>query len=383
MSDHIVFLGLHNPNRFRDALESWLVKFNFTGSTLVAVDNCSSEDPEHWVRAILDENGVSYAFLRNERNLGGYGSLLRNLGATSGAKWITTLHQDDIYSPEHLQNHLDVIRSSNSPNLGYIFSESVSFSPVTGKEIPFPRGHWLLEGVTEPYKLFLANLKSHVFPFSGASLRRDLLLDFQLPENSVAFPDTELLLLTLPFVEYKFSSHRTVKYLENPESESHSLLSTERETGVYEALTRVLNSESFGELVSQVDLGKRTLFLRELERGVRLRLKSPFHRSMLTHLAQVRMKEIRDQSLGKDSKKLGSNQRQSDISTDANSNFSILDGSRFNRKLLQLLYRKLLVPAGLHFLSSISYPLRKKLFRGFMKTPIGKSVLPHWDFNFF
>jgi len=74
----------------------------------------------------------------NPVNLGAAGSLLVNLDFSSSVEWVMTRHQDDEYSPDHLEEHLKIMDQA-SASLGMISSESRSFSSDV-KELSYPRG---------------------------------------------------------------------------------------------------------------------------------------------------------------------------------------------------------------------------------------------------
>lgn len=122
-----------------------------------------------------------------------------------------------------------------------ICSEAKSRSEAN-KTIPYPRANWLLRQDADPIAVFLSNLKNHTYPFSGATFAREVLERFPIPWHSTAFPDTEIVMKMCVEYKVRFSTEVTVEYLENAESESHSLSSSQREFGAFQALIRVFFS---------------------------------------------------------------------------------------------------------------------------------------------
>ena len=267
--DHVTFLGLHDAVRFRQRIEAWLPKLNLSRTHLVAVDNSSSDDTVEWMSCLLEGSSSSYTFLSNAKNLGGYGSLSNSLPLFRGKKWLTTLHQDDEYKSEHLTRHFQVIESSNN-KLGLVCSEATSVDSK-GWQLGYPRVNWLPIG-EDLASLYLANLRMHLYPFSGATFAVEVLTEFPVPWGENAFPDTEIILKMLPKYDIKFAQGNTVRYLEHTASESHSLSASERMSGTYEALKRIFEHDSYRLVCESVEVDKAGLFIRSLRTSISLRL---------------------------------------------------------------------------------------------------------------
>lgn len=267
--DHVTFLGLHDAIRFRQRIEDWLPKLNLSRSHLVAVDNSSSDETVEWMSSLLEGTSDSYTFLANAENLGGYGSLSNSLPLFRGQKWLTTLHQDDEYKSEHLMGHLEVIGSSND-KLGLVCSEATSVDSE-GWELGYPRMNWLPIG-DDLASRYLANLRMHMYPFSGATFAVQVLTEFPLPWGQTAFPDTEIVLKMLPKYEIEFAQANTVRYLEHQASESHSLSESERINGTYEALKRIFRHDSYRVVCESIEVDQVGPFIRSLRTSISLRL---------------------------------------------------------------------------------------------------------------
>jgi hypothetical protein len=271
-SSHVAFLGLHNPSRHLDSIHEWISRVEADGSPLLVVDNSSPNE-------VLDVNVLKtwtgfdrVVYVRNPMNLGGFGSLSTNLDLLSKAAWVTTFHQDDQYSPKHLKIHRELVASGNS-ELGMVSSEQESFMP-NGKRLGYPRASWFLGEETDPISLFLANLRHHTLPFSGATFRLEMLRSISIPWHSTSFPDTEIVLKMLPRWKGLVTSRVIVKYLENSDSESHSIQESERDFGASMALARVFSSAGFGQICNRLGELEIAGFVTALTDGVSHRLRS-------------------------------------------------------------------------------------------------------------
>ena len=281
--EHVVFLGVYNAERFLPSIENWLPSLSLGHAALVVADNASSDSTGASMSALLGKLAFPSVLIRNERNFGGYGNLSANLPLLKNAKWITTLHQDDVYSADHVKRHQEVLKVA-SKRLGMIASEARSVNE-SGETLAFPRAGWLLKAQEEPVTLFLAHLKNHAFPFSGATFSRQVLLDFPIPWHSSAFPDTELVLKMCAEFEMVFAEGVTVQYLENTASESHSLSPEQREFGAFQALLRVFGHKNFGLICKAVPENLQEEFIRELVRGLEIRFQDKMLRTLMTQFA--------------------------------------------------------------------------------------------------
>jgi glycosyltransferase involved in cell wall biosynthesis len=267
--EHTVFLGLYNADKFKEKIVGWLRHLNLDNTELVVADNCSSDKTRDWIDELGHSVDVPVKILRNERNYGGYGNLAQNLDKFPGAKWITTLHQDDSYKSNHIEEHRRILAEGNF-RLGMICSEASS-RLSNGMRISFPRANWVLPPNSDGVTVFLANLKRHTFPFSGATFSREVIEKFEIPWYSTAFPDTELVLKMCADYEIKLARGVTVEYLENPKSESHELTESQRDFGAFQALVRVFGHPTFKKICNMVPEGSRVRFINELVEGINSR----------------------------------------------------------------------------------------------------------------
>lgn len=282
-AEHVVYLAIFNADRFRNKIETWLPALNLDGTHLVIGDNCSSDTSLNWLISLVKSIDVKNTIIRNEKNYGGYGGFAVNLHRFPETKWFTTLHQDDRYRADHVQKHREVLRA-NHANLGMICSEFESVLP-DGKKVAYPRAYWLLSNSSDLATIFLANLKNHAYPFSGATFSRDIFEKFPIPWHSSAFPDTEIVLKMCAEYSVAFAEGLTVEYMENPSSESHSLTPAQREFGSFQALIRVFTHNNFALVCNSVPLSSRKQFILSLIDAISVRFKDHQLRSLMTQVA--------------------------------------------------------------------------------------------------
>jgi glycosyltransferase involved in cell wall biosynthesis len=382
--DHLVFLGTYNADPFRIQIQNWLTALDLSGVGLVIADNRSTDNTLQWITKLTESLGAFSIVLENDKNFGGYGNLAVNLPKFKNAKWITTLHQDDQYSPEHIQNHRKVINKA-SEKLGMVCSEAISVTPE-GHLLGYPRAHWLLENESDPVTVFLAHLRNHAFPFSGATFLVDVLRTFPIPWHSTAFPDTEIVMKMAIDYRFAFAKGVTVKYLENPQSESHSLTQTQRDFGAFQALIRVFahpNYERLCTLIAQKDIPN---FLRSLDEGIRLR----FHDASYAQLCKQAIFEITAQHLGT-SKEMASQlaegyARVGDLrvletlkALGANTpkDFPLKEPQVSGKSRRREENNALVAKVGAY----LPRWLLRLLFKSFMKSGLGRRQLAAWDFD--
>lgn len=283
LAEHVVFLGTYNADPFKNKLSSWLPNLDLSGTILLVSDNCSTDGTMTWLPDLVESVGDSSALVCQDVNLGGYGNLSKNLSLMVKANWVTTLHQDDRYSHNHVQDHRAVINSTDS-KLGMVYSEARSVTE-SGETRAYPRAHWLLGEDSDPVTVFLAHLRNHVFPFSGATFAKSALEKYPIPWHSTAFPDTEVVMKMCPEFDFKVSNGVTVEYLENPGSESHSLTSSHRDFGAFQALARVFAHPNYKLICSRVDDTDRATFASALREGIAQRFEDRTLRLLMTQMA--------------------------------------------------------------------------------------------------
>jgi hypothetical protein len=384
IAEHVVYFAVYNPSRFRSKIESWLPRINLTGTHLVIADNHSTDNSLLWISVLTQTIDAPVSIIRNDHNLGGYGGFAANLWRFKDTTWITTLHQDDSYSKNHIQEHRKVL-SNGQANLGMVCSEARSISP-SGRVLPYPRAHWLLDSNPDLASVFLANLKQHVYPFSGATFRRELFERYPVPWYSSAFPDTEMVLRMCADYACIFAKGITVEYLENPISESHSLSAVHREFGAFQSLIRVFSGASYEKVCRSVNQELRDGFIEGLMDGLRSRFENSHLRELITQVALERAAEHMGPF-----QKLNSEIAKGYISINDLRAVEVLSamGAHLPKQALsaQNIPTKHSVrnrSAGrllIQFLRLIPGPMRKTLFQKLMKTEYVKTRLNNWNFD--
>ena len=98
-----VFLGIYNGENFLLSLKNQLKSQKFHDFILVVVDNASTDNSFEKLSAWKSDFGDRVTLYRNDKNLGGGGSLHKALSERYiKTEWFVTLHQDDFYLPNHL-----------------------------------------------------------------------------------------------------------------------------------------------------------------------------------------------------------------------------------------------------------------------------------------
>jgi glycosyltransferase involved in cell wall biosynthesis len=384
--EHVVFLGTYNADPFQDQIEKWLPALDLTNTALIVADNHSSDSTQQWMEKLIASLDCFSVLEVNERNFGGYGNLATNLHRFTDAKWVTTLHQDDQYAPEHIQNHRRVLKGAAS-DLGMICSEAISVT-TDGKRIGYPRAHWLLENNPDPVTVFLAHLRNHAYPFSGATFSKNVLLNFPIPWHSTSFPDTEIVMKMAVDYRVEFADGVTVKYLENPNSESHSLAPRHRDFGAFQALLRVFAHPNYEKLCRQIPERDIAGYLKSLDEGISQRFQDTSYSELMKQAAF----EITAQHIGT-GPEMATHLAEGYVRVGDSRALEILHalGAR-TPKTAQEDSINLPGPkphassaSAVGFLTALSglLPrwLRKILFKALMSSSVGRSKLASWNFN--
>ncbi len=277
------FLGLYNSGPHLNSIKNWLGDQTDKSLPLLVVDNSSTDNSWTTAKALIGAVYPNVVFIQNPINLGGYGSLFATFDLLNRFEWVTTFHQDDTYPANHLATHLGLTLEA-APKVAIISSEQESVLP-SGRKLGFPRASWLMTDNPDPTTLFLANLKHHTLPFSGASFRLQMLREIDIPWHSTAFPDTEIVLRMLPRWTGLVDSKSVVRYLENPRSESHSINSKERSLGAFLALTRVFASSSFLDICKLVPPGETDAFVNGVTSSIIFRVRDENYAATLRAVA--------------------------------------------------------------------------------------------------
>ena len=267
-----VFLGLYKGEQYIKERIQDLEAQTSQDFYLVIVDNCSPGFDLSTLSNLLESSkkfANRYKLVQNPINLGGLGSFQLNLDLVPTA-WITFFHQDDKYLPNHVESHLQAIKSGNeslssvSTDLGSLNSE--------GKKVPVPpRANWFIDNSSEQ-ATFLANVAEQVVPFASLSMRKAIFEADQVAMHTVAFSDSEQTLKSLMRGEHEFIKKQTVLYRENPISESHTQGAKVRTFSATIGLLKVFASDMFIDYACKISPNDRGPFVAKLEDAIRRRI---------------------------------------------------------------------------------------------------------------
>ena len=264
-----VYIGIFNGEKYLAEIRSFLQCSYSDDFNLVVVDNASTDmswiEINHWVNFL----SMPYTLVRNPINLGGGGSFELNKDLLE-SEWVTFIHQDDKYFP----NHLEVLSKAakfTKPKVIAISTEMGSMDVTGSEKFSTPRPIWLLKDKS-PISYFLANLKTHLVPWGSTIFRTKEFLSVDLAWHSTAFPDTEMVLKMSALGDFVNLPVQTMLYRENPISESHGLGNPEKQFASVAALSRVFASSNFIKLAHEVPASRREVFLSDLKKGIRNRV---------------------------------------------------------------------------------------------------------------
>ncbi len=275
-----VFLGIYNGTAYLDSLKNQLKSQTIKNFNLVVVDNCSQDSSWQKLQEWKEEFGEALTIHRNEENLGGGGSLDHALKiGLIKTPWLAMMHQDDFYLP----NHIEVLTSSiecASPNVVGVCTAMASMDQDGSTQPSPPRAVWLIEDSSQ-VNSFLINLRLQAFSFPSAAVKTNEFLESFAHWHSPGFSDTETTLNLITRGELSYVKKETIKYRENPQSESHVVNSFESTISASLGLTRVFASKGFRVLLKKVEVDLRAKFFAELMSGIENRLTES---SMANHL---------------------------------------------------------------------------------------------------
>jgi hypothetical protein len=189
------------------------------------------------------------------------------------------MHQDDFYLPNHIEVLTDAIQGA-SPNTVGICTAMGSMDNNGSTQPSPPRALWLIDDSSQANS-FLINLRLQAFSFPTAAVKTQDFLESFAHWHSPSFSDSETTLNLITRGELKYVKKETIKYRENPNSESHVVNSFESTIGASLGLTRVFTSKGFRDLLKKVENDLRARFFAELMSGIENRLTES---SMAHHL---------------------------------------------------------------------------------------------------
>lgn len=263
------FLGLYNAAPFFDQIETNVLSQQQEGVHWLIVDNDSSDNSWELAKALGSKLVGPVTLVKNHMNVGGAGSFISSLNLSQGS-WMATLHQDDVYYPNHLQEIIKMIDRS-SEDVILVTTNMDSLNPGAAKAKRSPRANLLLQNKTN-VDVFLAHLRFHALPFPAAAFRITAVEKIPISWHDTSFPDTELVCKLASVGSFGTSSVATMAYRENPVSESHILQDAERRRGQMLGLLRVFGSQEFKIVAHSIGIDLRDDFFNHAAESVELRL---------------------------------------------------------------------------------------------------------------
>ena len=279
-----VFLGIYNGSQYLESLRTQLKNQIDKNFKIVVVDNASEDSSWENLQSWKSELGEALTLYRNAQNLGAGGSLDNALReGLIQTPWFAMWHQDDFYLPNHIETITSEIKSSPEKVVGICTSMGSVNNDGTPRDTP-PRASWLIDDTSQTNS-FLVNLRVQAFSFPTAVVRTDAFLKSFAHWHSPSFSDTETTLNLITRGELRYIKRETIKYRENPNSESHVVNSFEASVGASLGLTRVFTSDGFRALLRNVKESDRGKFFLELISGIEQRIPDSSMSSQLKILA--------------------------------------------------------------------------------------------------
>lgn len=266
-----VFLGIYNGTAYLDSLMFQLKEQTNQNFALVVVDNCSEDLSWEKLQSWQAEFGPRLTLMRNSENLGGGGSLEKSLKeGLIRTPWFAMMHQDDYYLPTHLETLENEILNSSQKTVGICTSMgSMDNDGIIKASIP--RAAWLIDDNSQSNS-FLINLRLQAFSFPSAAVKTLVFIESMGFWHSPSFSDTETTLNLLTRGELRYLKCETMRYRENPTSESHVVNTFESAVGAGIGLGRVLTSLGFRELLRSIKEDLRGSFFLKLMSSIEVRI---------------------------------------------------------------------------------------------------------------
>lgn len=277
-----VFIGIYNGEGYLQSLKDQLVSQTFQEFQLVVVDNASTDNSFEKLSGWKADFGGRLILHRNSENLGGGGSMRKALTEQYiRTEWFVTLHQDDLYLP----NHLEIISKTlqEVPENVVAVCTGMGSMDETGKtRVSPPRAAWLIDD-TSTVSSFLINLRFQTLSFPSSAFKTKVFEECFRYWHSPAFSDTETTLYLCAYGEFRYVQTETMKYRENSLSESHVVNSLESSIAAAISLSRVFTSREFKSILHSVEASSRANFFSELIQSIELRIPD----SPLTHFVKI------------------------------------------------------------------------------------------------
>ena len=269
MKKLILWIGIYNGSQYLDSLKKQLMNQTVADVELLVVDNGSTDNSWEKLQEWLSVFEGRITLVKNPINLGFIGSMQLNEDLIH-TDWVLQIHQDDYYFENHVEVHLDQIRKANQDIVA--ISTDMGSMSNDGRNLPsLPRASWFPVGKDLPSQ-FIQNLMALSIPWPSTSFRTREFFDSFVPWHNFAFMDVEITLRILTRGKVIHVKKQTMKYRENPVSASHSINDLERRFGAAVGLTRIVSSNEFLTVASEVNPSERDKFASAIKRGIEIRL---------------------------------------------------------------------------------------------------------------
>ena len=277
-----VFLGIYNGEKYLQSLKDQLKSQTFQNYRLVVVDNASTDNSFEKLSTWTSDFEDRLTLYRNEENLGGGGSLHKALSDNYiETDWFVTLHQDDFYHPNHLEEIARALCEAPD-HVVAICTSMGSMDEIGNVKSSPPRAAWLLDS-TSAVDSFLINLRFQTLSFPSSAFQTKAFAECFRYWHSPAFSDTETTLYLCAYGEFRYVLTETMRYRENSSSESHVVNSLEANVSASICLSRVFTSQEFRTILKLVEPSSRSKFFSELIASIELRIPE----SSLMHFVKI------------------------------------------------------------------------------------------------
>jgi len=263
-----VFIGLYNAEKDLPEILNQLVYQTTQNFEILVVDNNSFDKSYKLANQWKSIFKKRINIIRNETNLGAYGSLFHNIEYLN-TPWFTWWHQDDYYKENHIETLKELISKSNRNIVGV--STTMGSMAADGKPLnSYARPTWFTKNSSQ-ISQFIQNIKAQSIPDPASAFRVGVFKKTLIPVHSSSFPDTEHTLLMLHHGKFLISQKETMLYRENPHGISKIINQQERDFGAALGLTRVFHSGSFRNILLLVSKKHQNKFAERVIEAIEMR----------------------------------------------------------------------------------------------------------------
>lgn len=264
-TDISIFLGIHGSGWVENAISSVEQQVGGPYPVIAAVngpDAAAARLLSDWANHSRHQVTV----VQNDANLGPLGSLYRSLDLIP-TPWVATLHQDDMYLPNHLAVHQSQLQHAG-PEIVASFTqmEGVSEDGST-RLVGISQASDALD-LKESPELLLGILRRHPFAAPTLAFHKDRAFVPDLVWFDSGAPDSEWYARLACRGTFRVSEQVTTLYRDTPVSESRQ---TDRQTRAWQwaqSLNRLLLSADFYDLITTLNPSDQDEFARALLQAI-------------------------------------------------------------------------------------------------------------------